>query len=130
GGFYGVRFRPSENPGVNNTGIVTNAGAIVNQQRAFKGMGITLGGGGTVVNSGVISAYNIGVDLTGGGTIVNSGTIAATGTRGNYAVRFDGTGSSLLVLEHGYHLAGTVMGSGTVGASNTLELAGSLGAPL
>ncbi|MEA2737098.1 MAG: hypothetical protein QOH05_405, partial [Acetobacteraceae bacterium] len=82
-------------------------------------------GTATVFNAGVIGATNgsgVGIELVNGGTIVDSGTIAGANT----AVRFGGTGSNVLVLEHGYAFFGLIQGSAS--ASNTLELVGSVGA--
>ena len=80
---------------------------------------------GAVTNTGtIIGTTGVGVYLLGGGTIIDSGTI----TGGVNAVQFGGTGSNLLVLENGYKLVGTVAGSGAVGAIDTLELSGALGA--
>ncbi len=90
--------------------------------------GVLIRGAGSIANFGTISATNgtigVGVSFSGGGdTLINAGMIVgASGT----AVIFAGTGGNLLVLEHGYQLQGGVVGN--VGASNTLELAGSAGA--
>jgi hypothetical protein len=83
-------------------------------------------GGGTVVNYGTIEAASVGpggegVFLGNGGTVIDAGRIV-----GATAVYLGGGGSNLLILEHGYLLAGGVVGSGS--AANTLELSGSLGA--
>ena len=107
-------------------GSLTNAaGAVISGGGKN---GVLLRGAGSIANFGTISATNttigIGVSFSGGGdTLINAGTIAgASGT----AVIFAGTGSNLLVLEHGYQLQGGVIGN--AGATNTLELAGSAGA--
>ena len=78
---------------------------------------------GTVTNAGTIVGLS-GVALFGGGTVFDSGTISGTG---GFAIGFGGTsGGNLLILEQGYQLNGAVQGS--VSASNTVELVGSVGA--
>jgi RTX calcium-binding nonapeptide repeat (4 copies) len=74
----------------------------------------------TIFNAGWIEG-GVGIELKDGGTIVDSGAIAGN----TYSIRFGGTGSNLLVLEQGYEFFGVVQGS--AGASNTLELVGSVG---
>jgi hypothetical protein len=82
-------------------------------------------GTATIINAGLIDGGNgPGVDLADGGTVIDSGAIAG----GTYAIRFGGTGSNRLVLEQGYEIFGIIQGSAS--ASNTLELVGSIGAPL
>jgi fibronectin-binding autotransporter adhesin len=79
---------------------------------------------GTVLNQGTIlssSSNGPGVFLQAGGTIVDSGTI----TSGNgTAISFGGTGSNRLVLYSSYVFGGKVVGGGSSGATNTLELTG------
>jgi hypothetical protein len=107
----------------NGPTTLTNFGTIT---ASFNGFGFDQHSGiATVFNAGVIGASNgsgVGIELQGGGTIVDSGTVAGA----TYAIRFGGTGSNLLVLEHGYEFFGLVQGS--AGASNTVELVGSVGA--
>jgi hypothetical protein len=120
--------------GVNASGVVTNLGVI---NGGITGPGLAMGGG-TVFNMGVIGGVVIngsvgtltnsgtifGVSLAAGGTVIDSGTIIGSG---GTALTFGGSGSDLLALEAGYHLSGSVQGSTTVGATNTLELSGTLG---
>ena len=100
-------------------GSVSNTGTVAGQT-----IGVYIfGGAGTVSNSGTITGAGLGVDLfAAGGTVINSGTIS--GGNGT-AVYFGGTGGSLLVLEHGYSLSGSVKDAST---TNTLELLGTAGA--
>src|SRR5206468_5129991 len=90
--------------------------------------GVWFGHSGTLKNAGGIRATGTvatGVRLDGGGTVINSGTIsAADGT----AVAFGGSGGNLLVLKPGYALEGAVYGG--VSATNTVELAGNVGVGL
>ena len=98
-------------------GTVTNSGGLI--QGAS---GILLAGGpGIVTNSGMIAGTSgTGVELESAGTVIDSGTISG----GNgFAIAFDGSGS-LLTLEHGYRLNGSVA---VTGSGNTLELAGAAG---
>ena len=79
----------------------------------------------TVTNSGtIIGTASAGVALDDGGTVINSGTVSGGG---GVAISFGGHGATatlaLLVLDPGYSLVGTVAGSTTAGATNTLELA-------
>ena len=85
------------------------------------------GAAGTVTNSAQIVGSSVGVDLAAGGTVINSGTISGTAPT-NFAVKFAGSSTDFLVLESGYKFTGNVAGSGSAGATNTLELSGSLGA--
>ena len=139
-------------------GTLTNAGTIggsgeliVDPASLFNsgsiGMSVTLSGGGTldneaggriavvgnavygdlaaatVVNAGTISSTATGIVLKAGGTVIDAGAISGgSGT----AVGFGGTGGNLLVLQRGYHLNGAIAGSAS--ATNTVELAGSVGA--
>lgn len=140
---------------INNAaaGTVTNSSTI----EGLSKFGVYLGGGGsvdneatalidgrdfgifttifndpiTVTNAGTIAAtidpsylFGIAIHLGAGGTIVDSGTIDGPGG----AVYFGGNGSNLLELETGYSISGSITGSDTAGATNTLELSGSLGA--
>jgi plastocyanin len=110
---------------VNGPTTLTNFGTIL---ASDGGSGFYQGSGvATIFNAGVIGATNgsgVGIDLTDGGTIIDSGAVEG----GNTAIRFGGTGSNLLVLEHGYEFFGLIQGSAS--ASNTLELVGSVGAPV
>ncbi len=109
--------------GTNGDGVYLQAGGSVANNAGLiegsTGVDIT-GGAGTVTNySTIIGTSGVGVALAAGGTIVDSGTISGgAGT----AVRFDGTGGNLLVLDPGYHLGGVVVGGTSAGATNTLEL--------
>jgi Hint domain len=133
-------------------GTVINAGSIVGNGSA--GISLDLGGAvlndfgasiegfdgvladvapgqesATVTNAGVIEATGssgVGVDLLVGGTVINSGTIVGLSS----ALSFGGRFNDLLVLQTGYVVVGAVDGSGTAGATNTLELDGSIGSPL
>jgi len=98
-------------------GSVTNSagGVITGGEAGVLGLGID-----TVSNFGTIQPLapaGLGVDLFGGGTVIDGGTIS-----GGTAVNFGGTSANLLVLEHGYHIGGQIVGSGS--ATNTLELLG------
>src|SRR6202022_4171440 len=80
-------------------GYVDNAGGRI----AGTGDGVSINGAaGTVTNSGTISThsihqFNIGILLGQGGTVVDSGTIdAADPGGGGTAIAFFGTGSNLL----------------------------------
>jgi hypothetical protein len=112
------------------TGVYLKAGGSVGNAAGGLiqgGAGLTASGtfAATVTNSGtIIGSAGIGIDLAAGGTVVDSGTISGSGT----AVRFGGTGGSLLVLEPGYKFTGSVISSASY--PNTVELAGSLGSPL
>ena len=131
--------------GVENSGTIRNAGGydgvhivkvagayLVNSHGLIDGgeTGIYIGGYqgqvfptsvATIFNSGeIIGTSGYGIYLAAGGTITDSGSIGGNGT----AILFGGTGSNLLQLEAGFKLSGDVVGSGSVGASNTLELSG------
>jgi fibronectin-binding autotransporter adhesin len=79
---------------------------------------------GTVLNQGTIVSNSPNfpaVFLQDGGTIVDTATIrSSSGT----AISFGGSGSNLLSLGSSYVLGGKVIGSGSSGATNTLELTG------
>ncbi|HEV2098788.1 MAG TPA: Hint domain-containing protein [Stellaceae bacterium] len=115
GAGYGIDFYFGGS--VDNSGLVSGISKGIYIQRAA----------GTVTNHGRIQATGasgIGVDLVAGGTVIDSGTItAASGT----AVHFGGTGGNLLELEAGYKFTGSIVGSGSAGVTNTLELSGALG---
>jgi hypothetical protein len=106
-------------------GSVTNTGTGLIQGYFGVATSPTNPGVTTVTNSGtIIGRTNNGVALDEGGTVIDSGTISG----GNgIAISFGGFGGSALtarlVLDPGYHLVGTVLGSTTPGATNTLELA-------
>ena len=118
GGQYGIFA-------VNGPTTLTNFGTIL---ASDGGSGFYQGSGvATIFNAGVIGATNgsgVGIDLADGGTIIDSGAVEG----GNTAIRFGGAGSNLLVLEQGYEFFGLIQGSAS--ASNTLELVGSVGAPV
>jgi hypothetical protein len=100
-----------------SAGTVTNLATIINE--------IDLRAGGYVGNSGTIQGR---IYITGAaGTVIDSGTIVGGGTAVSFGGTAGGSGSNLLVLEAGYYLSGKVLGSTTVGATNTLELSGTLG---
>ena len=103
------------------TGSLNNAGEIT----GGTGPGVRLAAGGKIVNGvdGDISG-TVGVTLSAGGTLSTGGTI--TGTDGT-AVQFGGTGVSHLTLYPDAVMDGAVLGSGTAGARNTLELAAGTG---
>jgi hypothetical protein len=133
-GYNGIGFAGS-------AGTVSNAGTIIgtNRQGAGFGVGGSLGnsgqvtgaigvyisgGLGTVTNSGTISGTaGVGVGLYAGGTIIDTGTITGAGT----AIRFGGAGNNLVDVTPGYVISGKVAGSGTVGATNRLELSSGTG---
>jgi hypothetical protein len=121
GSSTGVTWQPFAGPAF--AGTVTNSGTIL----ATTGNAISLNGGGSVGNSGLIEGFTgvgifgfagtvtnsgtirgtgtagVGIDLTAGGTVVDSGTVSgASGT----AIYFGGTGGNRLVLDPGYALSG------------------------
>jgi hypothetical protein len=101
-----------------SSGSVSNAAMGVISGAAY---GVGALGAATVTNAGMIGATGtagIGVTLVTGGTVIDSGTVSGAAT----AVAFGGTGSNLLILEHGYALTGGVVGSAS--ASDTVELLG------
>ena len=132
--------------GLSGLGTVTNSGTIIGLSGLPYGNAVELRAGGYVDNSGILNGADHGVyvlrtasgtitnsgtiegsaDLAGGGTVIDSGTIVG-GTAVSFGGTIGGSGSNLLVLEAGYYLSGTVLGSTTVGATNTLELSGTLG---
>jgi hypothetical protein len=112
-------------------GIFLKAGGSVDNEAGlivgpFNGVGIK-NAAGTVLNAATIVGTGTngnGVYLGAGGTIIDSGRIAGgDGT----AVSFGGTGANFLEIANGYKLNGSVIGSGSVGASNTLQLLGTVG---
>jgi fibronectin-binding autotransporter adhesin len=113
-----------------SSGLALEAGGTVTNAASARIAGVVNGvyiGGsaGTVTNSGTILSSGTagaatGVVLKAGGTIINSGTI---GGGNGTAISFGGTGGNRLVLDPGYHLGGTVVGTTGAGATNTLELA-------
>ncbi len=136
----------------NGVGTVSNFGTIAATQTVFSGVstGLRLANGGAVFNGTVGStgglitgnafgvldatyisnfgtiaaASGLGVGLSG--TLIDAGTIIGSSN----AIVFGGSGANLLMLEHGYKLTGAVRGSSNAGASNTLELRGSVGGPI
>jgi hypothetical protein len=108
------------------TAIITNFGTIAGRN----GVAIA-GSAGAVINSGTAATIagtgtaGVGIILQAGGTVVNSGTISGAG---GIAISFGGSGDNRLVLERGYQLGGSVQGSATAGATNTLELSDAAGA--
>ena len=123
-------------PGIEKfgVGIINNLGTVtggVNASNLSGGPGIMLYSGGTVTNGtsdsgSALIAGRIGVKSqgTGGATVTNYGTIVGSD---GVAVSFNGSGSNLLALGAGFHLAGTVQGSIAAGATDTLELLGGAG---
>jgi hypothetical protein len=89
-------------------------------------IGVDLVASGAVSNFGTIIGP-LGISLAAGGTVIDAGTITGSG---GTAVSFGGTGASLLEIANGYKLNGSVIGSGSVGASNTLELLGTVSNPV
>jgi hypothetical protein len=109
-----------------DNGVILGAGGFVGNAGLIEGFGGVeiYGTVGTVANSGTIAGTaGFGINLVAGGTVIDSGTIRGGG---GTAITFGGTGRNLLVLEHGYEISGVVVGSGS--ATNTVELAGSVGA--
>jgi O-antigen biosynthesis protein len=108
-----------------NWGVSFAAGGSVRNLAAGDiGGGVYIGGAaGSVTNAGTLEGSAIGIDLAAGGTVVDSGSIGGT-----TAILFGGTGGSLLELERGYVISGSIIGSGSAGATNTLELSSALGA--
>jgi len=139
-----------------NTGSLTGLGSLVVDPATLVnsgsiGLTATLSGGGyldnaatgtiaaagpavygtiaapTIFNAGLIVASSgPAIVLGAGGTVTDAGTIGGVGT----AISFGGSGANLLIVEHGYTLTGGVSGSGSAGATNTLELVGSAASPL
>lgn len=113
-------------------GAVANSFSGLIQGNKYAGI-YAQGAAPTVTNDGVIRAISgSGVNLQGGGTVIDSGIIS--GGNGT-AVFFGGTGSNRLVLKAGFELYGIVVGAtpaavgaaaAAVGAAatNTLELGG------
>jgi V8-like Glu-specific endopeptidase len=85
------------------------------------GAGIILLQGGTVTNTGSITAGSLGVFMNGtAGTVSNAGTISGTAA----SVEFNGTGANTLTLKTGSTLDGTAYGSTASGATTGLVLQG------
>lgn len=110
-------------------------GSLTNTQSGYIGgpNGVYITNAGTVINQGTILATYVndfGIRFEAGGTVITSGTIGATGGGANaHAVYFYNGTNNLLGLEAGYHLIGGA--SGRAGfTTNTLELIGTLSAPL
>jgi hypothetical protein len=110
GGIAGVDIGAGGSVTNNFGGLIKGAGA--------DGIDVA-SGASTVINAGTIAATGAGIVLSAGGTVTTSGTI--NGSSGT-AVSFGGTGGNRLILDPGYHLGGTVVGSTSAGATNTLEL--------
>ena len=110
---------------IRSIGSITNAGTI--SAVGNTSGGIELRGGGTVVNTGVISGGLYGVTTAGiglygstGGTVTNAGTISG----GAASVVFLGNTTNVLTLETGSTLIGSAIGSAGAGATNALVLQG------
>ncbi|HEV8678745.1 MAG TPA: hypothetical protein VGQ90_05165, partial [Stellaceae bacterium] len=93
--------------------------------------GFTIGEPGIVTNAGtIVGTAGPGVSFAASGTVILSGTISGSGGTaiqfGGTNAYFGATGGNLLVLEFGYDLVGGVYGS--VSATNTVELLGTVGA--
>ena len=110
---------------IRSIGSITNAGTI--SAVGNTSGGIELRGGGTVVNTGVISGGLYGVTTAGiglygstGGTVTNAGTISG----GAASVVFLGNTTNVLTLETGSTLIGSAIGSAGAGATNAVVLQG------
>jgi FG-GAP-like repeat len=112
-------FLPEGGSVTNTTGAVIRGVKAGISDGVYSQIDTTLTNFGTIVATGTAG---VGIGLTAGGSVIDAGTI--TGSSG-IAVRFGGTVSSLLALEHGYSLDGSVVGSSS--APNTLQLRGAAG---
>jgi hypothetical protein len=94
-------------------GTLTNSGVITANPN-----GVTGEAPATIINNatGTITGAGIGIFLSAGGTVENAGTIRGTGT----AIEFSGDADARLILHPGALLIGTVAGGGGI---NLLELA-------
>ncbi|MGC2411840.1 MAG: hypothetical protein WA459_03960, partial [Stellaceae bacterium] len=109
-------------------GVFLGAGGSIDNKAGLiegnhSGVDVYLGTG-TVSNFGTIVATGpsgVGVELGGGGTVIDAGTII-----GHTEIGFGGTGNDLLVLEPGYAALSGVYG-GEGGGTNTLELGSAAG---
>jgi fibronectin-binding autotransporter adhesin len=130
----GVLFFHSPSTTQSPVGTVTNYGTIIAGAvgTSGSGIGVQLGGGGTVVNSGLINAaygQNEGgvVSFSTGATLVNTGTILAAGTTTGIGVNLNSgsVNNSGLVsgsstgINLGSGGVGTVVNSGTILATNS-----------
>jgi hypothetical protein len=98
---------------INAPGTVTNAGAIGNDD----GVGVALDYGGTLTDSGSISASD------GNSAVYFGGQFFQT--------YFHGTAATVLLnLESGWSITGSVVGNDISGSTNLLELTGSSAAPV
>jgi hypothetical protein len=106
---------------VGSVASVVNSGSISGPS-LIAGTGIGLYGGGSVTNqSGGFIFGSIGVSISGGGTIVNAGSIHGFGTGASFAPGF----TNRLVLDPGSSIFGGANGGNTIGSTSisTLELA-------
>ncbi len=124
--------------GVVGATTVTNSGTI-DGAAVFFAHGVYVGGGATVINSGMIAGF-VGVEIKGGGTLTNSGTIQGTGagnsSQGVYLFGGGSVGNNAGLIEGNYGVyikgaAGTVTNSatilGTAGAGVRLNNGGNVG---
>ena len=105
------------------SGIVTNGAAGSTAAVIYGGeYGVFMAlGTGMVTNFATISSNDYGIRMdSGGGTVVDSGVISC----GKTAISF-GDSDNLLVLEHGFTITGAIAASGI---GNVVELQGSAGA--
>jgi uncharacterized protein with beta-barrel porin domain len=119
------------------SGTVNNSGAIMTTSTF--GIGVALGAGGTVDNTGTVSGGLSAVRIQGGAAgdnkVTNSGTLETTGTFLNGAVHFDGVGGTVDnqtggVISGGRGVdiegAGNVMNAGQIlgNGSNAITVSG------